>query len=657
MPNNRNNLAVTANKRRSLRIFGGLALLVSIGLVIIWFEVVRGGDDPMAHLSTFVAVRGPLTISVPESGAIKAREREVIRNDVEGRTSIVSIVPEGTRVKAGDLLVKLDASTLDDRVIDQEILVQKAEAAYIDANENLAIVKNQAQSDIDKAVLVLEFAKQDLKKYTDPNGQYRNELVAAQNAITVADEEKTRADETLKWSARLFEEKFISQTQLQADQLSVTKSKVKLELSKNELTLLESFTYKRQIAQFTSDVNQADMALERTTRKAKANVVQAEAALSAAEQEFNRQTTKLAKIKDQLKKTIITASIDGMVVYATSSRGGGFRDDRRPLADGVEVFERQELIYLPKSASAAAEVDVHESSLQKVRVGLPAIITVDALPGKKFVGTVERIAPLPDPQSMWMNPDLKIYKTDIYLEGDDPELRSGMSCKADIIVEQYQDVVYVPVHAVLRVAGQPTVYVVKDGSIEPRKVEIGLDNYSMVRITSGLNEGEVVSLSPPLKAASVEPGSLMTGTASSDSNDTTMQRINEKLKATNGTAPGVPGAPSDNVAGSRTPAADTGLQRTGQEGMQTPSADQMQETRKRLENMSPEDRQKEMEKMKQRFESMSPEEREQMRQRFQGGASRRQSSGQGQGQDQGQQPGSNPKAGKERIDGSASPRQ
>ena len=38
-----------------------------------------------------------------------------------------------------------------------------------------------------------------------------------------------------------------------------------------------------------------------------------------------------------------------MVVYATSSRGGFGRDDRRPLADGVEVFERQELIYIPKS--------------------------------------------------------------------------------------------------------------------------------------------------------------------------------------------------------------------------------------------------------------------------------------------------------------------
>jgi hypothetical protein len=208
---------------------------------------------------------------------------------------------------------------------------------------------------------------------------------------------------------------------------------------------------------------------------------------------------------DQITKGKIVAPTEGMVVYATSSRGGGFRDDRRPLADGVEVFERQELIYLPRSTSTVAEVDVHEASLQKVRAGLPAIVTVDALPGKKLMGTVTRIAPLPDPQSMWMNPDLKVYKTEIALDSNDPSLRSGMNCKAEIIVEQHPDTVYVPVQTVLRVGGQPTAYVLNDnGDTEERKIEIGLDDNSMVRVVSGLKEGDG-PLGAPLKAGAVEP--------------------------------------------------------------------------------------------------------------------------------------------------------
>jgi HlyD family secretion protein len=613
----KNNNKINSNGRKSFRFIGAAVLIVAIILVVVWLKVVRGSENPTNNMATFVAMRGPLTISVLESGTIKAREQIIIKNEVEGRTSIITLIPEGTRVKKGDLLVELDASSLEDNKIDQEIRVQNAEASYINAQENLAVVKNQAESDIDVAKLTLEFAREDLKQYKE--GEYPNELAAAQNKITLAQEELTRAQETLEWSQKLYEEKYIAQTELEGDRLSKKRREVDLELAKNDLDLLENFTYGRNIAQLESDVRQAEMALERTERKASANVVQATADLKAKEAEFKRQKDKLAKLEDQIGKAKIYAPADGMVIYATSAQRGGWRDSRTPLDEGVEVFERQELIYLPTATSSMAEVDIHEASLEKVRVGLPAIITVDALPGKKFLGTVERIAPLPDPQSMWMNPDLKVYNSDVYLEGDDPSLRTGMSCKVEIIVEQYKDTVYVPVQAVLRIGTGHVVYVVKNGSTEERKVEIGLDNNRMVRIISGLEEGEVVLLTPPLKAATIEQGSQMSGTGSlnsSDVSETLKQGINQRLEQANGTKTDGSAAPDDST--SRQPF------QQGQTDREAPSSgassDQMERMRQRFQNMSPEERQKEMERMKQRFENMSPEERqkemERMKQRF-----------------------------------------
>ena len=423
--------------RKSLKVAGVIVVLVAIGLTVVWLRVVRGGEAAGAEMATFVAQRGPLTISVLESGTIKSREQVIIKNEVEGRTSIISLIPEGTRVKKGDLLVELDASTMDDDKIEQEIRTMNAEAAYINAKETLEITKNQAASDVNVAELDLEFAIQDLDQYKV--GQFPNEQVAAQNEIELAQEELTRAEETLTWSKRLFEEKYISQTELQADQLAVSRGKNKLQLAQNDLELLQDFTYKRQIKQLESDVEQAKLALERTRAKARADVVQAEADLKAKEQEFARQEAKLNKLLDQISKATIYAPADGMVIYATTARRGGWRDNREPLDEGVEVWERQELIYLPTADSAMAEVDIHEASLEKVRVGLPAIITVDALPGQKFIGTVGRIAPLPDSASMWMNPDLKVYNSDIYLEGEAPDLRTGMSCKVEIVVAQYEN--------------------------------------------------------------------------------------------------------------------------------------------------------------------------------------------------------------------------
>jgi HlyD family secretion protein len=540
--NNANKSNGKTTRRKPYKILGATALVAALALVVIWLTVVRGGEDTAGAVATVAAQRGPLTISVPAAGILKAKDPEIIRNSLEGRATIISIIPEGTHVMPGDVLVELDVSTLVDSRVDQVILVKNAEAAFINARETMAITESQAASNVELAQLTLQFAKQDLEKYTGEGGDYQNALAAAEGKIKLNAEEKTKAQDYLDWSQRLYNEKYLSKTQLQADQLALQRADLNLQVAANDANLLKQYTYRRQVAQLTSDVSQARMALERAEAKARATIAQAKADLAAKDQEFQRQKDKLTKIDDQITKGRLVAPTEGMVVYATSAEGGHGHDNRQPLADGVQVWERQELIYLPRSTSTIAEVDVQEASLQKVHAGLPALVTVEALAGKKLMGTVTRIAPLPDPQSMWMNPDMKIYKTEIALDTDDPTLRSGMNCKTEIIVEQHADAVYVPVETVLRVGRQPTVYVLnEDGETEPHQVEIGLDDKSVVRVISGLQEGELVLATPPLKAAAMASGSKLTGIHGADAEDV-MRKIDEQLKAATQPAPATPRA-------------------------------------------------------------------------------------------------------------------
>jgi len=395
--------------------------IVVLGIIIALLVSLLTSSDsrsiPKGDFATFEARQGFLNISVLESGTIQARERVIIKNEVEGRTSILSLVDEGTRAKKGDLLIELDASGLIDTKVDQEIRVQNVNASFIRARENLAVVENQAKSDLDVAKLTFEFAKQDLKKYME--GEYPNQLKEAESRITLAREELLRSNERLEWSKRLYSENYLSQAELQQDELAASRNKLELERTENDLNLLVNYTQKRNIDQLESNVKQAEMALERTKRKATADVVQAEADLRAKESEHNRNRDKLKKIEEQIGKTKIYAPSDGLVIYATSAGGGGHRHGRsEPLAEGQDVRERQELIHLPTTASVKAEISIHESSLEKVKLNMPARVTIDALPGQAFTGYVATIAPLPDPQSMWMNPDLKVYNSDIYLENN-----------------------------------------------------------------------------------------------------------------------------------------------------------------------------------------------------------------------------------------------
>ena len=489
-----------------------VGIVVVVGAVAVYALSQSVGTAMATSAQPIYTVRqGPLVISVVQSGTIKSQAQVSLKCEVEGSATIIYLIPEGTQVEEGDLLVELDASRLQDDLIAQQISVDNAEASFIRARESLAVSKNQATSDISRAELDYQFAQEDVTQYVE--GTHPQEIKEAETNITLAHEELQRAAEKLIWSEKLFEKKYISQTELEADRLTKKRAELNHELAVAALDVLNDYTSKRKLAELESDVDQMKMALERVKLQANADIVQAEADLHAKERELEQQRTKLAKCERQIDRTKIYAPRGGLAVYATSVQTGGRRMRNEPLEEGQSVRERQELIYLPSADSMMAEVQIHESSLEKVRVGLPVRITVDALPGQTFSGRVEKIAPLPDAQSAWLNPDLKVFPCEIHLDGTQPELRTGMSCQAEIIVEQFPSAMFVPVQAVVRLANEPTVFVRHGNQFKATPIEIGLDNNSMVRVVSGLQPGEDVLLTPPLESTAANEGAAARGRA------------------------------------------------------------------------------------------------------------------------------------------------
>jgi HlyD family secretion protein len=232
-----------------------------------------------------------------------------------------------------------------------------------------------------------------------------------------------------------------------------------------------------------------------------------------------------------------------------------------------------------------AEVKIHESALEKVKVGMPAFVRVDAAAGRTYEGEVAKIALLPDAQSWWSNPDLKVYNSEIHITGDASDLRAGMSCRTEIIVEVFEDAVYIPVQSVVREGGQPTVYVYTGDGEKPRAIEIGLDNNRMVRVLSGLEAGEKVLLAPPLGASTLAP---VQGEESEDETETPAEASpargagEERTGRTEGTA---------NAANSK-PESKPEAKPTG--GSDAPDWRNMsaEERRKAYDNLSPEQKRK-----------------------------------------------------------------
>jgi HlyD family secretion protein len=133
----------------------GILVTASVALIGIVLMAMSGPEDaaPVSDANIAVAQRGNLTISVAESGTIRPRDQVVLKNQMDDPSTILFIVPEGSIVKKGDLLVELDVTRVETELIERRIRLQNAEAELIHAQENLNVVRNQAQADIDQAEL------------------------------------------------------------------------------------------------------------------------------------------------------------------------------------------------------------------------------------------------------------------------------------------------------------------------------------------------------------------------------------------------------------------------------------------------------------------------------------------------------------------------
>lgn len=469
-------------------------LLIPVGavLVILALFLATGGDETTDTLNHTVK-RGDFVISIVEGGTLEAVNEVVVKNTIDGESRIIWLIPEGTYVKKGDLLVEFDTGEAEKNVEEQRVEFEARQAALVKAENDLIITKSTAESDLSEAKLAVEFATMDLEKFEKLERDHK--IREAELKIDTAEEALKLAQQRYEWSVKLAEKDYETKTQVDRDRLEVSLKSKEFITAQSNRKMLETFDLEKEYAEYVSNKKEAVAKLERTRKQGESKISQDEAAVNSAKITLKVTEDSLAKRIEQLKATKVTAPQDGLVIYPKPRSRWG---DDVQIAEGSVVRNRANLISIPDVSAMKVSVKIHESMISQVKEGQKAYVVLDALPDKRFDGKVTKVAILPDSDRNWANPDLKVYATEVTIADTIEGIKPGVSAKVEIIIEELSDVLTVPIQAVTTVDGQQLCYRNKGGELEPIPVEVGKFNTKYIEIKSGLEEGQEITLNPPL---------------------------------------------------------------------------------------------------------------------------------------------------------------
>ncbi len=427
-------------------------------------------------LQTAVVRQGDLIIYASGTGTLIAQNQVDLAFATGGQVKDIKVAV-GDQVKAGDLLAEVNDT-------DAQIKLTQAKRSLMELTSPAAIAS--AQEAIAAAQTSLDSANNHLAYLISPEVfHWELEVKKAQQAV---DEAKTAADAAPS-NTDLQKKLKDAQAYLDFanDKLKGSKDFYKHNYLPNNFTVFDRASGTKYVAAPTdSEILQA-----------RAAVTQAEATLQEANYLYatltggdvpadatgsgltDLETAKLnlESAQSTLDGTHIVSPINGTVMAIDTSVGD-------TVGSSTTVMTVADL------SQPTLDVYLDESDWNHVKVGYEADVTFDILPDKKFTGKVIRVDPGLTNQS-----NTSVVHAVVTLDNiaDPFNLPLGTSAAVDVIGGQAQNAVLVPVEALHPAGDQYTVFVVENGKLKLRVVQVGIQDQTFAEIKSGLKPGEVVS--------------------------------------------------------------------------------------------------------------------------------------------------------------------
>jgi HlyD family secretion protein len=428
----------------------GLVVVGGAVLVFTAIAVLKGSasEDSLAA----VVRRGTLTARLTVSGVLKPAQSITYRSPLGGREAeIVFLVPEGTLVGEGDVLVRLDTTELRREL---ERAVQELRQAELDARV--------AEAERSEGAAALD-------SLTEGEGALSVE--EARSQLALAERRVQRLRETYDANKPLLEKGFITRDELDKAGFDLEQAEAELGLARRRAHVLIERTHPR------------------SQERAQLLLAQKQAQAQNARIRVEETRARLGALRADIDNCGVAARAGGLVVYEEHLGSA----PRRKIRVGDRVTGSQGLVTIPEVERMLVEASAQEAELHRLRPGQPAAIRLDAFPDLRLTGKVTRVGTLARASA---DRSFEEKRFDLIVEVDPGEgdLRPEMTARVDVLVGERTGVLLVPVNAVFDRQGVTVCHVLRSFRVETRPVELGDTDDVLAEVRAGLQEGERVAI-------------------------------------------------------------------------------------------------------------------------------------------------------------------
>lgn len=416
---------------------------------------------------TAIVQRGELSVTVEAAGSLVSPAESSLAFPVAGKIYEI-FVTEGQTVTKGDLLARLDNNVqteADFQALFTDAGKAQAELALINAQDSLAHAVD------DLAYLI----GLDAYYWEKQLAQAEETLAALTQDPNVTTEQKASAEkqvEVARGWRDYFRELNISKLEKEYKVFKTIRMK-----GHTRRIYLYSVYYKvdTELILVYANWESAKVALQ-DAQTAVEIVNSGPSALQTPLAALGLEMARLEQVRLNTENTRLTAPMDGMVTALNFQVG----EYAKPGAPVIAVSNLTDL---------EAEVNLDETDVSRIQMGMMVVVSVDAFPGQQLSGQVTKIALSANIQS-----GVVLYPVTVRVDAGSLPLRSGMTVNVAFPVEQRSDTLLVPFRAVETEGGQAYVTRQTASGSERVAVTIGLITDTQIEILSGINEGDVVTV-------------------------------------------------------------------------------------------------------------------------------------------------------------------